>query len=246
MTDWHPLRAALARARAADLSVPIWWRDDDAIVPTPELDQLSELSERTRVPVHLAVISAHADRALASYLAGRPHLKALVHGWTHENQAEAGLKKSEFPTCDQATIKRAQSGIDRLRNLIGPDLLPVFVPPWNRMDLKLVNDLKRMGYFGLSTFGPRSTSLSLPQINTHIDPIFWRGHRGLVDPDLLIAQTVARMSARLEGREDGSEPLGYLTHHLVHTPEIWDFSERFLGTLLEGGAVIADLRKDLV
>ena len=86
----------------------------------------------------------------------------------------------------------------------------------------------------------------LPQINTHIDPIFWRGHRGLVDPDEIIANLVTTLRDRREGRTDVTEPLGLLTHHLVHTEAVWDFSRDVMQVMLEGGARPADLRAILL
>lgn len=74
----------------------------------------------------------------------------------------------------------------------------------------------------------------LSQINTHLDPIDWRGSRGLADPDMLISQTVALLRDRREGRADADEPFGVLTHHLVHDQRIWDFTEHLLSQLLDG------------
>ncbi|MEP3917068.1 polysaccharide deacetylase family protein [Ascidiaceihabitans sp.] len=245
MIDWAPLRSALARCRQSKTPLPVWWRDDDAIAPTPQLDQLHTLSVRLDVPVHLAVIPAHVKDTLAEYMVSRPNLRPMVHGWAHQNHAEAGMKKSEFPHNDAACQSRASEGFKTLTNVFGSDLLPVFVPPWNRMDTGLSQHLKAAGYHAVSAFGPRKPQSGILHINTHIDPIFWRGTRGLVPPEQLIAQTVERIETRRNGTEDAAEPLGYLTHHLVHDPDIWAFSYAFLSELLDGGATPAHLGKDL-
>ncbi|GIT87619.1 hypothetical protein ROBYS_26350 [Roseobacter sp. OBYS 0001] len=39
------------------------------------------------------------------------------------------------------------------------------------------------------------------------------------------------------GQSDASEPLGYLTHHLVHTADVWDFTQQFVSELLDAGAL---------
>ena len=54
--------AELARWRAEGLSLPIWWRDDDAIAPTPALERLLALAEQFEAPLHLAVIPEPATR----------------------------------------------------------------------------------------------------------------------------------------------------------------------------------------
>jgi hypothetical protein len=45
-TDWTPLRKELAIWRAEGLTLPLWWRDDDAVTATAALDRLVALSYR--------------------------------------------------------------------------------------------------------------------------------------------------------------------------------------------------------
>ncbi|MGR3711600.1 MAG: polysaccharide deacetylase family protein [Shimia sp.] len=235
--DWTPLRAELGLWRAADLTVPIWWRDDDAVAPTEALDRLAALSETTGVPLHLAVIPQTATTDLADTLS--PQFVPVVHGWCHANTAPEGQKKAEFGKgCDLA-LARTDLGqaITRMRALFGSRLAPMFVPPWNRFDPALLPDLAAAGFDAVSTYLPRKVAQptqGITQINTHIDPIFWRGTRGLVPPEEIVAQTVALLAARRLGTQDNAEPLGYLTHHLVHDADIWEFSEQFLHELREG------------
>lgn len=245
MTDWAALRAALREMRGDGVELPFWWRDDDATTPTKALETLDNLSVSSGLPVHLAIIPANADAALADHLQTRKHMVPLVHGWAHTNHADKDQKSCEFPVADDVATERVTQAIDRLRSLFGPLLCPVFVPPWNRMDAALEPVLVKAGYKAVSTFGARGQGCALPRINTHIDPIFWRGHRDLVAPDTLIAQTVSHLKARREGREDATEPMGYLTHHLVHTPAIWAFSEQFLKEMLDGGARPVNLQEEL-
>jgi len=111
------------------------------------------------------------------------------------------------------------------------------VPPWNRIAPEVVAGLAKAGFDAVSTYNPRKTALAAPvvaQINTHIDPIFWRGHRGLVNPDILVSQVVTLLQDRRAGLTDSQEPLGYLTHHLVHDTDIWEFSRQFLLEICDG------------
>ena len=66
--DWTPLRQELALWRSQGLELPFWWRDDDAVEPTPALAQLADLSRAVAVPVHLAVVPKFATEALAGTL----------------------------------------------------------------------------------------------------------------------------------------------------------------------------------
>ncbi len=245
-TLWQPLRDELRLCRADGLDVPLWWRDDDATRPTRALDRLTALGQRIGIPVHLAVIPAHAEPALGDHLRDKDGLIALVHGWAHENHAPEGAKKAEFghPRPDGAA--EIATAIARLECLFGPHLLRVFVPPWNRFDDSFISALTGSGFRVLSTFMARQTQMAAPgllRINTHIDPIDWRGTRGLVMPAQIIAGAVDRLRARRAGTEDGTEPLGLLTHHLVHTEDVWHFTETFLSEMLAGGAEPASIAR---
>ena len=44
--DWGPLTHELKLWSDAELTLPLWWRDDDAVTVTPQLETLSALSCR--------------------------------------------------------------------------------------------------------------------------------------------------------------------------------------------------------
>lgn len=242
--DWSPVTEELALCRAAGLDLPIWWRDDDAVAATGALEQLGALSEKVDVPVHLAVIPSLAEASLVKACVRAPFVP-MVHGWAHQNHAPLLAKKAEFGHPRAGLRQEAEAGFARMSELFGQDTLKVFVPPWNRIDAGLVGGLAEIGYRGLSTFTPRKARLAargLVQINTHIDPIHWRSGGGLVPVEILVAQIAALLKDRREGRVDAREPLGLLTHHLVHDAGIWAFTESCLQVLLDGGARPVDLR----
>merc|ERR1711969_541138 len=97
----------------------------------------------------------------------------------------------------------------------------------------------------ISTFTPRKDAEAAPglrRINTHLDPIDWRGSRSLVAPDRLIAQFAADLADRREGRADAAEPYGLLTHHLVHDAAIWRFVADLLTRLSRAPLTLWDAR----
>lgn len=243
--DWTPLRTALSAYRTSGMKLPIWWRDDDAVAPTSALDRLAALSVSVGLPVHLAIIPAHAAPALAAHI-DREQLIPVVHGWAHADHSAADEKSNEFMTPRASTAKDTHRALARMRTLFGPDVRPMFVPPWNRIHADVTAALPAQGYHTVSTFGPRSAPEATPglaQINTHIDPIWWKGSRDLLDPAQLIAQTARHLDARRTGREDAREPLGLLTHHLVHSEAIWAFADTFLREMLDGGATPFTMEK---
>src|SRR5579862_10004652 len=97
--EWSDLVDELDRWGLAGCAANLWWRDDDAVAPTPQLDELLRLSDE--VPIALAVIPALARPELANAFDGRPHVAVLQHGWQHANRAGHG-KKSEYPEARQA------------------------------------------------------------------------------------------------------------------------------------------------
>lgn len=237
--DWSPLRRELAFWRADGLELPLWWRDDDAIAATPALDHLAGLSEELSLPIHLAVIPDAVEKSLSDAMSGQSPFIPIVHGWSHRNTAPIGSKKSEFGHIRSGAMGELEQALVKLVSVFEARLIRAFVPPWNRLHPSYLQTLADVGYEIASTFQPRIAPHSAPgllQINTHVDPIDWRGTRDLLDPDKIVSAAVDQLIERRKGRSDNSEPFGYLTHHLVHTPSIWDFSRAFLSELLDGVA----------
>lgn len=239
--DWTPLDAELDLWASEGLALPLWWRDDDAVAPSPGLERLARLSEALGLAVHLAVIPARAGPELAEFVQNRPQIVPIVHGFAHHNHAPGTEKKAEFGAHRpaEAALDDARAGLDRLRDMFGSRLRPVFVPPWNRISPALVERLAQLGYHTLSTYKPRKTRLAAPgleQVNTHLDPIHWRGSRSLVPAAELVAQVTGDLRDRRTGRTDNCEPYGILTHHLVHDEPIWHFTESLIKRLLAGPA----------
>lgn len=244
MAGWSDLRQELALWRQDGRALPFWWRDDDAVSQTQALDQLLELTDACPTPIALAVIPKHADASLVGAVKDRAQVCVLQHGWAHLNHAAPDAKKSEFPMGRDARQSDISEGFKTLNQLFGAQFSPVFVPPWNRIGDDTLAHLGPLGLVALSTFTPRQTPFAAPgvaQINTHIDPIFWRGGGGLVAEDQLLAHTIQTLKQRRDGQADNVEPLGILTHHLVHDAAIWAFTERLVKTLLSGGAVAINI-----
>lgn len=237
--DWQPLLSEFQHWRDTDMILPIWWRDDDAIAPTPALEMLTSIAHDINIPVHLAVIPKLASSALANHLHPMPMVIPLVHGWTHQNHEPKDAKKAEFGVNRplELCLKDAEAGLYLLKKMFDTRLKPMFVPPWNRINPDLCPHLSKIGYTSLSTYSPRKSShaaIGLTQINTHLDPIAWHDGRGLISPDILVSETVKQLQDRRLGRADNAEPFGLLTHHLVHNPDIWSFVRQFL-TVLQNG-----------
>lgn len=226
---WSALDQELSAWAEAGSTATFWWRDDDAVRPTPSLDRLLSLSDRHEIPVALAVIPAFVEDGLARRLEDGA-ATILQHGWSHANHAPEDEKKAELGDHRPSAVigEELGRGFDRLRSLFGKGFLPVLTPPWNRIGLETAAALPGWGYAGLSTFGPRKSGGGIARTNTHADIIDWRGGRGFAGDRAVLEAVRHHLAARRAGTVDIDEPTGLLTHHLDHDAESWDFIDRFL------------------
>jgi hypothetical protein len=140
----------------------------------------------------------------------------LHHGWCHANHAASG-KKSEYPT-ERHPVEVADEldeGRQRLRSLFGPRVLPVFVPPWNRVADRFLPLLAEAGLTTVSQQAPRLTALpdGIAALDVDLDVTAWHGDRGFIGVGPALGRLIAGLRARRESGDDSA--IGVLTHHLI-------------------------------
>jgi hypothetical protein len=218
------LAAALDR-RAAHSPAVFWWRDDDAVIPTPALDRLLALSASHAAPCLVAVIPKPTGPDLAAHLAGRPRITVAPHGWQHSNHAPPGTKKAELGPHRPAklVLEELSLGLAKLQTLYPDQLAPILVPPWNRIDPDLIGALPGAGFQALSVYGPERPA-ALPSLNTHVDLMDWHGTGGGRPTASLVSDIVAALDL-------GLPAIGILSHHLVHDAQAWDFLDQLLALI---------------
>lgn len=227
------LDAELDRWRDAGLTPKLWLRDDDATQPNAALDRLLACVRTHDVPLLLAVIPEPCDGALADRLADETLVTPAVHGFAHANHAPGGAKPTELiehaPTRTVDTVlAELKAGRRKLRSLFGERLSNILVPPWNRMSPAVAAQLDESGFAAVSLFGWKEAGAAVPQFNTHVDLIDWRG--GRVGRDLSTVETMLT-GALAEARRRGGAPVGLLTHHLAHDETAWSVLEAVLADL---------------
>lgn len=220
--------AELDRWADEERTATLWWRDDDAVAESPALQRLVHLA--SGIPLAIAAIPAHATQSLKDATSRTSTIHILQHGFAHTNHAPQNEKKSEFgPHRDAGTmVAEVVRGREILQSLAGDAFLPVFVPPWNRIDAGFAARLPNIGFAAVSTFGtPKGTAGPKP-INVHIDLIDWRGTRKFVGEDVALGVLLNHLIHRRTGGCRESEATGLMTHHLVHDEGTWRFIERLL------------------
>lgn len=224
---WHRLDCELDRWQAEGRTAHLWLRDDDVVEPTPALDRLLGLTGRYDVPVLLAVVPLTATPALARRLERATAVSPCQHGCAHRNHAAPDQKREELGGHRPLTTVVAElaAARDRLADLLGDAVLPVLVPPWNRIAPAVTAELPALGFSALSTFGSAQTSGPVPRIDCDIDIIDWKGGRRGRRPEEFAAALVETLAG---ARDRGGRPVGILGHHLVHDEVAWSFLEDLL------------------
>ena len=118
-----------------------------------------------------------------------------------------------------------REGRERLEALFGERVLPVFVPPWNRMGEDAAAALPAAGYRVLSGYRARPEG-PLPRLDTHVDLVDWRGGRRFAGAETVLGALADALAAR-RGASD-PRPTGVLTHHMAHDAAAWEFLDALL------------------
>lgn len=222
------LQRELAAWARAGRRLSLWWRDDDARGPTPQLDRLLALCEQNDIPLTLAVIPSAESKQLARRISGVPGVATVQHGIDHVNRAKANEGDAQEMAAEwdiPEIAARLEATFRDLQCL--PNSYPLFVPPWHAAHPCLETALQTAGFKGWSPGQGAQPASALVRIDTHLEVLRWkggarfRGERRFMRRLLELAR---------ERRSDGrwSEPIGILTHHLQQDEASWRFLERFM------------------
>jgi hypothetical protein len=239
---WDWLRRELDRWGESGRCADFWWRDDDAIDSSAQLDRLLQLSTLHNAPLALAVIPGELESSLVTELQNHPQVAVLQHGYRHQNHAGAGQRKLELGGIRSVddTLSDLKRGQQILQQQFNASFATVLVPPWNRIDTPVVQALPSLGYRGLSAMRVRRNASPAPgllQVNSHLDPINWRHKGGFVGLYPAIALLIQHLVAKRCGYRDMDEPTGILSHHLVQNESVWRFLDELLALLTAHPAV---------
>jgi hypothetical protein len=225
--------SAWARAGCA---LSLWWRDDDARGPTPQLDRLLALSELNNIPLTLAVIPSAESKELAKRMRGVRGVTTVQHGIDHINRAKAnehGAQEMAAEWDAQEIAARLEATFRDLKCI--PNYYPLFVPPWHAAHPCLETALKAAGFKGWSP-GRDVQPTELLRIDTHLEVLRWKGEARFRGEGRFMRRLIrlARMRRRAG---QWNEPIGILTHHLQLDEASWRFLERFFAWTKANSAI---------
>lgn len=239
---FKPLINELNRWLDEDLTATFWWRDDDAITYTQELDTLCFLSHQYNIPLSLAVIPKHLDMHLAQDIQKALGTKAsnisiLQHGYSHDNYAPSTEKKHELGNHrpHDVILSELSQGYQKLNNCFGKQFAPIIVPPWNRMDNDVIASVLESdhSFLGVSQMGAPTLAEKIAheklekfkEINIHVDILNFKDKNNVkfAGNEQVVQSICHHLSMRRENKTQANIPTGIMTHHLVHDQESWNF-----------------------
>lgn len=194
--------------------IVFFFRDDDAGWEDARLFALIQLFGEHDVPLDLAVIpksirSKTAAR-LRSLVETRPQRISLhQHGYAHLNHEPNG-RKSEFGDSRSGALQLADitNGRQRLADLFGPTIDPIFTPPWNRCTTTTAVCLRAAGFSYLSRDVTASEidTEGLRELPIAVD--WFKQRQGIrLTPD--------EIGASLSDTARGCGTVGVMLHHAV-------------------------------
>jgi len=140
----------------APQGVAFFFRDDDAGWMDDRLFELLDLFAHHSLPMDVAAIPSALTAGLARELRSRVeaapvNLGIHQHGFAHLNHETEG-RKCEFGDTREAALqlRDIESGKERLSDLFGALVSPIFTPPWNRCTPATGECLRRAGFRILS------------------------------------------------------------------------------------------------
>lgn len=214
-------------ARAGRTPV-LWWRDDDARVPTGALEQLLNLARRHGAALTLASIAGPNLPLLVRRVETEPGVEIAVHGFKHINRQPEGRSFGEIVEGDGVDWVSAQLRSTVMAFHRAGAAPTLFVPPWNNLTPQLLAALPESSILAVSGFDRVSgVESGVARLDAHLDVLRWKGG-GRFRGSWKFLSRMRRLMAQRRLAHRWDEPIGLLTHHLDHDKATWLFLERFL------------------
>jgi predicted glycosyltransferase len=198
---------------ASQTPIRFFFRNDDAGWEDISLFSLLDLFANHHIPLDLAVIPNAISQITAKRLSKVSTVSIHQHGYAHLNHEELG-RKCEFGASRSQAQQLADitAGKQRLLELFGPNIEPIFTPPWNRCTAITAACLREAGFMVLSR-DLTATPFHLQDLLELPVSVDWFAKRKKVPlpPDAIGELLAAAASS--------PAPVGVMLHHAIMNEE---------------------------
>ena len=226
MNTFQTLEDVLANRKTP---LKVFFRDDDGGWADARLQKLAHAFIQQQLPLDVAVIpgalSAQSIELLTALLKADAEVAIHQHGYNHTNHQLSG-RSCEFGT-DRTREQQhldISRGQQKLTDLFGAQIAPVFTPPWNRCTSDTAHALKSLGFRYLSRIiGSEPIDDAITELPVAVDWLKKRkGER------LNTAELVQYISGLFSTEND---TIGVMLHHEHMDKENRELFFQFIGTL---------------
>ena len=158
----------------------VFFRADDIGAGGRAFNALCKLFREYQVPLAMAVVPGWLSQIRVKKLFRQAPAEEMLwgwhqHGWRHVNWQRTGAR-SEFGK-ERPYEKQWQDiwrGQQKMREIFGDHLLPVFTPPWNHLSRSTLKILHELGFRAVSLTEPLPSRIAksnpeLKNLRIHVD-----------------------------------------------------------------------------
>ena len=222
--------------------IRFWWRDDDVIDDTDELNKLLEFSIANNVPSYLAVIPKTLSDDAINKIKEHHNISVMQHGYSHNNYANVGEPFNEFGQHRnlEAQLKEIRIGFEKLITSFGNQFVPVFVPPWGHIAESVIEKLSTIGIKGISLIGHSDKNYPcLFNKNVDIDIFSWKTQSeisyefNIRDYSQILDDICDKIKLKINN--NNSITIGIVTHSQIMNNQDWRIFRKLIMTLKKTG-----------
>lgn len=204
--------------------IPIIFRDDDASELVPELQQLIDVFNSAKIPLHIAAIPARLSKETASFLLDQKYIEIGQHGYSHKNHATSGLSEFSQNRSYSQQYEDIRNGRERMQQLLGDDFQPVFTPPFhgfNESTLRCIQELDFKTFSSTQQLLFGRYAYSFKEVSINLDPI------AQYEPQVIYKSEDTFLTEILETART-QQYLGFNLHHRTMTEAFVDQLQNLL------------------
>jgi hypothetical protein len=231
--EWREMLGRVISRTSGSHTPPIFFRADDIGAGGRAFEALCHLFRHHSVPLAMAVVPAWLSATRSEQLFRYAPLDEAIwgwhqHGWRHFNWQRTG-KKSEFG--EQRPLEKQWrdlwQGQQKMQEIFGEHLVPVFTPPWNRLSASTIKILHQLGFKAVSITGPLPRGVKPPGAIKNLRIMLDLHTRKETDGQADFSHLLSELSQILSKRE----PVGIMVHHQRMTHFAFQFLDELLHLL---------------